>query len=386
MSAPRKSRGLGFFAGQATDKDKRSNKQNINDDNLDYDLMYPSAVDESNEINNPKDRRGPSMMRSPYMNKEDSELEYKEGVSSTEKDKFRRPREDIDMVNPNSRRISRGKTNDKVVEQTLQPHRYPGSQECTSVSEGFPNILVAYRSGTDNDFIQCVIVRDRTGFQAKIFPNYELRLQETNKVLLVAKKMNLNRTSNYHLFDMTRGQVGSSLTKKSGNYLGKLRAKNTQRTEYILMNQAAERQEVAGFMFDRVDTILDSKDGIRPRKLTVILPRINLEGLAVPNKVTGDDNGSSITEILHATSPSQRHGMHMFETKEPVFINGNFRLNFHGRVSVPSVKNFQLISEDDIDTVVCQFGKVDDDRFHLDFKSPFNAFQAFALALSQFNL
>jgi Tub family len=386
MSTPRKSRGLGFFAGQATDKDKRSNKQNVNSDNLDYDLMYPSAADENSEMNNPKDRRGPSMMRSPYKYKEDSELEYKEGAFSAEKDKYRRPREDIDMVNPSGRRISRGKTNDRVVEQTLPSHRYPGSQECTSVSEGFPNILVAYRSGTDNDFIQCVIVRDRTGFQAKIFPNYELRLQETNKVLLVAKKMNLNRTSNYHLFDMTRGQVGSTLTKKSGNYLGKLRAKNTQRTEYILMNQAAERQEVAGFMFDRVDTILDSKDGIRPRKLTVILPRINVEGLAVPNKVTGDDNGSSMTEILRATSPSQRHGMHMFETKEPVFINGNFRLNFHGRVSVPSVKNFQLISEDDIDTVVCQFGKVDDNRFHLDFRSPFNAFQAFALALSQFNL
>ena len=71
---------------------------------------------------------------------------------------------------------------------------------------------------------------------------------------------------------------------------------------------------------------------------------------------------------------------------EPKFENGNYRLNFHGRVSVPSVKNFQLSSRDEPDHVVCQFGKVGDDRFHLDFKAPLNAFQAFAIALTQFNI
>ena len=61
-------------------------------------------------------------------------------------------------------------------------------------------------------------------------------------------------------------------------------------------------------------------------------------------------------------------------------------MNFKGRVSVPSVKNFQLVSPDDIDTIIGQFGKIGEDRFHLDFKAPLNAFQAFALALAQFNL
>ena len=78
--------------------------------------------------------------------------------------------------------------------------------------------------------------------------------------------------------------------------------------------------------------------------------------------------------------------MFVFETKEPVFENGNFRLNFRGRVSVPSVKNFQLVSPDDIDHIICQFGKIGDDRYHLDFKAPLNAFQAFAFAICQFNL
>lgn len=74
------------------------------------------------------------------------------------------------------------------------------------------------------------------------------------------------------------------------------------------------------------------------------------------------------------------------ETKEPVFENGNYRLNFHGRVTIPSVKNFQLTPVDDIHDIVCQFGKVGENRFHLDYCRPLNAFQAFSIALTQFSL
>lgn len=36
---------------------------------------------------------------------------------------------------------------------------------------------------------------------------------------------------------------------------------------------------------------------------------------------------------------------------------GAYCLNFKGRVTQPSVKNFQLVSEHDLDTVLLQFGK-----------------------------
>jgi len=87
--------------------------------------------------------------------------------------------------------------------------------------------------------------------------------------------------------------------------------------------------------------------------------------------------------MLHAMDNGN---MFVFESKDPVFENGNYRLNFHGRVSIPSVKNFQLVSVDDPNHIICQFGKVAEERFNLDFKAPLNAFQAFALALCQFNL
>jgi tubby-related protein 1 len=55
-------------------------------------------------------------------------------------------------------------------------------------------------------------------------------------------------------------------------------------------------------------------------------------------------------------------------------------------LGIASVKNFQLTPVNDPENIIVQFGKVDEDRFNLDFKAPFNAFQAFSLILSQFIL
>uniref|UniRef100_A0ACD5YCI3 Uncharacterized protein n=1 Tax=Avena sativa TaxID=4498 RepID=A0ACD5YCI3_AVESA len=86
-------------------------------------------------------------------------------------------------------------------------------------------------------------------------------------------------------------------------------------------------------------------------------------------------------------------------------------LNFHGRVTVASVKNFQLVaaapapqatgaavselpsqprpvnpsSSSDHDTVILQFGKVSKDTFTMDYRYPLSAFQAFAICLTSFD-
>ena len=84
-------------------------------------------------------------------------------------------------------------------------------------------------------------------------------------------------------------------------------------------------------------------------------------------------------------------------------------LNFNGRVTEASVKNFQLISEDNREYVVLQFGKVRSsqghdcgghqvndhchccdqqvgkDTFTMDFQWPMTAFQAFSICLSSFD-
>lgn len=75
-------------------------------------------------------------------------------------------------------------------------------------------------------------------------------------------------------------------------------------------------------------------------------------------------------------------------------------LNFRGRVTVASVKNFQLIAANqtvagaptpsqpappDHDKIILQFGKVAKDMFTMDYRYPLSAFQAFAICMSSFD-
>ncbi|PKU61389.1 tubby-like F-box protein 14 [Dendrobium catenatum] len=75
-------------------------------------------------------------------------------------------------------------------------------------------------------------------------------------------------------------------------------------------------------------------------------------------------------------------------------------LNFRGRVTVASVKNFQLIATNqpaagaptpsqpvplDHDKIILQFGKVAKDMFTMDYRYPLSAFQSFAICMSSFD-
>ncbi|MBA0714564.1 hypothetical protein Golax_013528 [Gossypium laxum] len=69
-------------------------------------------------------------------------------------------------------------------------------------------------------------------------------------------------------------------------------------------------------------------------------------------------------------------------------------LNFKGRVTVASVKNFQLVaavepshnvSPEEQEKVILQFGKIGKDIFTMDYRYPLSAFQAFAICLSSFD-
>jgi hypothetical protein len=69
-------------------------------------------------------------------------------------------------------------------------------------------------------------------------------------------------------------------------------------------------------------------------------------------------------------------------------------LNFMGRVTVASVKNFQLVAAVDPshnvspaeqERVILQFGKIGKDIFTMDYSYPLSAFQAFAICLTSFD-
>jgi len=228
--------------------------------------------------------------------------------------------------------------------------------------------------------LQCYIERCKSGLK-QLHPAYELFLKENDEFLLAAKKRPQNKTSNY-VISMDRGEVD----KFGTGYLGKLRS-NFVGTEFILYDNGLNpvnhktaskstiRQELAGVIYQ--SNILGSRG---PRKMRVLLPKMELGEAVVfrppstPSLIKSFQNGKVDNLMVMANRAPKWN--------EQV---GAYVLNFNGRVTMASVKNFQLIFEDDEDNVIMQFGRVDKNKFTMDFKHPLTPLQAFAICLSSFD-
>ena len=232
----------------------------------------------------------------------------------------------------------------------------------------------------NDDMIKCVIIRDKRSRLKSLFPKYTMFLQDgDDKIAMTAEKQSGARGANYYIWDMTRGSPGMKLSKKSGNFMGKLRG-DSSGSGYSLFNNSSVKEQFGAFIFQKVTLTRQIKEGQIPRKLTVVLPPVGKDNCTVPVNVTCD------ADMIERFDQGLKQAGATMVTKEPIFERGQYRLNFHGRVTTPSVKNFQVTAPGDTRTVLAQFGRVSDDKFHLDFKHPFTPFQAFGMALAQFNL
>ena len=88
-----------------------------------------------------------------------------------------------------------------------------------------------------------------------------------------------------------------------------------------------------------------------------------------------------------ATAADQDFGLLALQNRPPWWNAelGSFVLNFGGRVSVASVKNFQLCIRSDPDaTIMLQFGRIHGGRhsFTMDYSHPLTTVQAFSIAVS----
>lgn len=99
-------------------------------------------------------------------------------------------------------------------------------------------------------------------------------------------------------------------------------------------------------------------------------------------------------EIFSGPLCSQADGQLILKNKSPRWHEQLqcWCLNFNGRVTIASVKNFQLVASAEggettaeHEEVIVQFGKVDNDVFTMDYRYPISAFQAFAICLSSFD-
>ncbi|KAG1943018.1 tubby protein [Pimephales promelas] len=235
--------------------------------------------------------------------------------------------------------------------------------------------------------VKCRITRDKKGMDRGMYPTYYLHLEREDgkKVFLLAgRKRKKSKTSNYLIsIDPT------DLSRGGESFIGKLRS-NLMGTKFTVYDSGLNpvkttssleagnlRQELAAICYET--NVLGFKG---PRKMSVIIPGMNMDHERVSIRPRNDHES-----LLARWQNKSTESVIELHNKTPVWNDDtqSYVLNFHGRVTQASVKNFQIIHDNDPDYIVMQFGRVAEDVFTMDYNYPMCALQAFAIALSSFD-
>ncbi|VVC98878.1 unnamed protein product [Leptidea sinapis] len=230
---------------------------------------------------------------------------------------------------------------------------------------------------------KCRIARDRKGMDRGLYPTYFLHLEKDygKKVFLLAgRKRKKSTTSNYLI-----STDPTELTRQADSFAGKLRS-NLLGTAFTVYDNGKAwkknsreptRHELAAVAYDT--NVLGFKG---PRKMTVILPGMTPDRQRVT--IAPQDDSETLLERWKSQNFDDIVVLH---NKTPVWNDEtqSYVLNFHGRVTQASVKNFQIVHDSEPDYVVMQFGRISEDVFTMDFRYPLCALQAFGIALSSFD-
>ncbi|KAK8663953.1 hypothetical protein V6N13_083758 [Hibiscus sabdariffa] len=281
--------------------------------------------------------------------------------------------------------------------------------------------------------IQCYIRRDRATSTYLLFYGLVPSEGESDKLLLAARKVRRATCT-----DFVISLAADDFSRASYTYVGKLRSNflGTKFTVYdsqppcdsmipstthrrFHSKQVSPRLPACNYSIGTVTYELNVLRTRGPRRMHCILHSIPVsaiqEGGTAPTPLalpqSFDDQFSPIPSSkvngpqIDTSSPSLAvTPVFSAGSGEPLTLKNKsprwheqlqcWCLNFRGRVTVASVKNFQLVaavepahnvSPEEQDKVILQFGKIGKDIFTMDYRYPLSAFQAFAICLSSFD-
>ncbi|KAL1557797.1 Tubby-like F-box protein 8 [Salvia divinorum] len=297
-----------------------------------------------------------------------------------------------------------------------------------------------FRDGT----IQCFIKRDKSKLTYRLFLCLSPALLVENGKFLLSAKRSRRTTCTEYVISMD----ADNISRSSGTYIGKLRS-NFLGTRFLIYDtqpcshvpppgrssrrfyskKVSPKLPTGSYNIAQITYELNVLGTRGPRKMNCIMHSIPFASLEPGGTVPGQPellprsledsfrDGTSFSQSLdHTTEFSSSRFSEMArvsnkddssKTRPLVLKNKAPRwheqlqcwcLNFRGRVTVASVKNFQLVASaqppaassatttpSDQDKVILQFGKVGKDLFTMDYRYPLSAFQAFAICLSSFD-
>ncbi|XP_060187549.1 tubby-like F-box protein 5 isoform X1 [Lycium barbarum] len=268
--------------------------------------------------------------------------------------------------------------------------------------------------------LHCFIKRDRANSVYRLYFGMTPSEDDSDKLLLAAKRIRRATST-----DFVISLVSDDFSRASSTYVGKLRSNflGTKFTMYdsqppsdAALHQHRGRRLSRRFSAKQVSptvpacnysiaTVSYELNVLRtrgPRRMHCAMQSIPFSSI--------QEGGSAPTPTSFPQSFDEPAVSKMKEpaltisSRKPLVLKNKaprwheqlqcWCLNFKGRVTVASVKNFQLVAAVDPsqnipaavqETTILQFGKIGKDIFTMDYCYPLSAFQAFAICLSSFD-
>ncbi|XP_047168510.1 tubby-like F-box protein 8 isoform X1 [Vigna umbellata] len=304
--------------------------------------------------------------------------------------------------------------------------------------------------GPRDGIIQCFIKRDKSNLTYHLFLCLSPALLVENGKFLLSAKRTRRTTYTEYVISMD----ADNISRSSNTYIGKLRS-NFLGTKFIIYDtqppyssahicppgagktsrrfyskKVSPKVPSGSYNIAQVTYELNVLGTRGPRKMHCVMHSIPASALDAGGTVPGkpellprslEDSFRSISfsksldrAIEFSSSRFSDIGESILEDDDgklrPLVLKNKpprwheqlqcWCLNFRGRVTVASVKNFQLIAATqpaagaptpsqpappEHDKIILQFGKVGKDMFTMDYRYPLSAFQAFAICLSSFD-
>ncbi|CAM8973641.1 unnamed protein product [Rhodiola kirilowii] len=283
--------------------------------------------------------------------------------------------------------------------------------------------------GPRESHVQCYIKRNRSSQTYHLYLGLNHASNEDGKFLLAAKKSR-NITKIDYIISLNSDYV----SKGSNAFIGKLRANflgskfvvydaqpplggpvvtKSRSSRLVSLKQVSPRVPSANYPAAHISYEQNVMGARGPRRMQCVMdviPTSSVDpGGSAPTPTefypSSSESGVSLpffrskstnTEKFQSVAlPASTEGRLMLKNKTPRWHEQLqcWCLNFNGRVTVASVKNFQLVaaasetgaSGTQNENVILQFGKVGKDVFTMDYQYPLSAFQAFAICLSSFD-
>lgn len=301
-----------------------------------------------------------------------------------------------------------------------------------------------FRDGT----IQCFIRRDKAKLTYQLFLCLSPALLVENGKFLLSAKRNRRTTCTEYIISMS----ADNISRSNSSYIGKLRS-NFLGTKFIIYDtqppynsssipppggsrrfskKVSPKVPTGSYNIAQVSYELNVLGTRGPRRMNCVMHSIPVSSLEPGGTVPGqpdllppnvEDSFRSMSFSKSIDASTEFNSARFSDIGGPSEVDEEGKsdclvlrnkaprwheqlqcwcLNFRGRVTVASVKNFQLIaatqrpagaptpaqpaqSSSDQDKIILQFGKVGKDMFTMDYRYPLSAFQAFAICLSSFD-